>query len=746
MPLDGSRSDLDAACTGQAQTMGTTSCVMPDALFFEPHGVIEVLTELVPSLGSLAQELIQKLPARLRASPNLRAHCRAPWTKFYNLGQASTLPWVCPNSKNRLVALLFDVDHVEGPDLAWGLQCYFGLPHPIVVQDPFSGRSHIIVCLQKPIFIDQKADIQAMERINLAHSLLAIHLRATPLPHSSLVKWPFGRLDAVDGYLPGRCAIGNGVAPRHPDLWEAYQQAATGLCWQTDPGTGPVTIDAIVEALASTYAQHLLVDGQTCSTNKEDSIADLAGPPRLIVPTRVPGRRNNPVPSTLGRNCGLFDLVRAWAYAHVERNDARLLEEAQRLNTTETYRSLSYAETEPLDERETSIIVKSIGTFMRERYTGKGKRHPRDWAKGVSLTADNKRRLAGRATAAQRFKVVDERIRAARAAFAAEGQTPTLSALAQRAGVHRATVARHRADSRRRADSGCLGVVDAMLSGSAPVVTSEAHPDAPGCHETADTSQCEVADAPASGSSQAAPVSAGLSAPSSRRGLGLFGGRLERAGTRDGLVSPTTNPDAAGARGEASRSTLLDERIRCAVAAMVGSGSPMHVETLARIVSCSPRTLRRRPWLRLEMRQARETDSLVRCLKALTEEATTRGARTPSLPDVPWRLQGHPTVRAALAAAEVAVEQCREREISRETRLAGQRQREEDDRLLIDIARGPDADASFRRFIGGRTEYWDARVASCHREAARQNMTFARSRALKRLRMKWTEIKMELSS
>lgn len=364
-----------------------------------PHVLANALCEArhaAPHLSPLADRLLPWMPRRPSASQNLRSSCRDPASGPLLLEGAITCPWVCPNTEQGWNVLTADVDHADALDLCDDLAS-LGLPRPMIVMDPWSGRSHVWAPLETPVSYLPGARVSPQILADLACRLLAAYFRATPLPRGALVKNPWGRVDALIGQRLYR-----NPTPAVPLLWDAYQEAATGLMWHTIPGSGRFELRAIVEALVD--------------------YADVALPSR-----RGSWRRKKRGdPSWVSRNGYVFDLTRWWAYDREERDGGLIHDEAMRVNATLAI---------PLPASAIAATARSITRFMTTRFRPRAQRaerpgRGRDKAAGADLALQARQSLAGKVTGAACASATDTRILEAVGRFRDAGETFTQEQLA----------------------------------------------------------------------------------------------------------------------------------------------------------------------------------------------------------------------------------------------------------------------------------------------------------------------------
>lgn len=360
-----------------------------------------------PDLANLAEHMLPRMPRKPLASQTIRSITRDRHSDPFLIDQAVTLPWIALDSEQVTNAIAIDVDHDHGDERAQGLADYYGLPRPIVVQDPWSGRSHVLFMLAAPVPVTDAARVGPRILLDLAGRLLAAALGGTLLPRRSLAKSPWGLAENLIGARMRRTPT-----PAVPGLWEAYIESGSPLMWRTIPGEcHAYKLREIIAALADDFGEAI------------------AAPT-----TRQRFRKRRPEPSAMGRNCALFDAVRFWAYDHQERDGGAILDEAKRVNATFS---------NPLPASEVAATARSIAKFMANRYRPRSQgaaARGRDREAGADLDAPQRRGLAGRRTAADRAAATDARIAAAVAALRASGTPLTQAAVAESSGLSLRTV------------------------------------------------------------------------------------------------------------------------------------------------------------------------------------------------------------------------------------------------------------------------------------------------------------------
>lgn len=337
-----------------------------------------------------------RTPAWVPFSNNIKTESNYVSTDYEPRSDAINQPWVSFDAERWWNVLALDIDHSD-----W-LDPWLSLPRccrPHIVADPWSGRAAGLYVLRGPIFMDDPRQVKYARHVQ---RLAAQVFNATPLPHRTLTKNPWGVKFNLDSPLKRRTA-----EPSSGLLWDAYNDSKTTLCWSTLTGSPTVSL-------------HDLSD---CDQFRR-AADDLTG----AVLQRRPSER--PEPSELGRNCNVFDRLRFHAYDTGESNFEPLMREAERMNTR------------GLPESELRAIARSVSKFMRERY------RPEDQInRGVmgleksTIPLPVKQRLAAGRTNSVRADNTDHKLRQAVEHWPA-GRKLTQAALAAAAQVSLKTVKR----------------------------------------------------------------------------------------------------------------------------------------------------------------------------------------------------------------------------------------------------------------------------------------------------------------
>lgn len=218
------------------------------------------IQEKNPELLNLAKNIFPKLPRIVRASQNLKSINVEHSSHIFPLSQACDLPWVSFDSKDFRNVLLLDIDHSDGLELWEELPANI---RPHLVIDPWSGRSAGIFSLKTPILTKgQKQNFFG----NMCLQMLADYFKATPLPHGSLTKNPFGRSENVIGTLSRRTPV-----PTTGIIWEAFQQAENGLCWHTVQGCPEIELRDIVAHFSADYIDYTAKPTKKQFSKKEEN-------------------------------------------------------------------------------------------------------------------------------------------------------------------------------------------------------------------------------------------------------------------------------------------------------------------------------------------------------------------------------------------------------------------------------------------------------------------------------------------
>jgi hypothetical protein len=359
-----------------------------------------------PHLDRLAEQLLPWLDRPL-ASPNIRCLTEQKYSVVTDLGNALTMPWMMWDSWDCRTVIAVDADHPDALDRAAELSRRTGLPMPIVVADPYTGRSHVGWLLLTPVHVSARAKSGPLRLFEVAGQMLARAMGGSLMPHRALVKSPWGLATRLQGDLMHRDG-----GPGTPAVWEAYVASGSPLVWVTYPGDlRAVDLGEVIRAL----------DGEH---------GEPADPP-VVTPQAKPARKPKRAVDAAedgeeGRNCYVFEVVRLWAQANHER-DGRAIRD----KTAEVNRSLP----EPLSDREAAGVARSI-TRYRQRHFGSGE-VAREWQA-------YRGRQARASVAAKNGATVQQAIEK----LTKSGAKPTQAAVIEETGLSRSTVVRHWAQLR----------------------------------------------------------------------------------------------------------------------------------------------------------------------------------------------------------------------------------------------------------------------------------------------------------
>lgn len=340
--------------------------------------------------------LMLRCPTWMPCSDNIKTTSNHVSTSYELRPDAINQPWISFDSERWWNVLALDIDHNDWAD-PWESLPACCRPH--VVTDPWSGRAAGLYVLRAPICMDDPKQVKYARHVQ---RLAAQVFGATPLPHRTLTKNPWGIKFNLDSPLKRRTA-----EPSSGILWDAYSDSKTTLCWSTLTGSPTVSL-------------HDLFDCDQFRRAADDLITD--------TPRRRAAER--PEPSGLGRNCNLFDRLRFHAYDSGESDFNSLLTEAEQMNDG------------GLPESELRAIARSVSKFMSTRY-----RPAEQINRGVMnlenirIPLQTKQRLAAHRTNSVKADNTDHKLRQAIQHWPA-GKKLTQSALARAAQVGIATVKR----------------------------------------------------------------------------------------------------------------------------------------------------------------------------------------------------------------------------------------------------------------------------------------------------------------
>lgn len=364
---------------------------------------------LDPHLDPVALRWFPFMPIRTRCSANIRTTKGDRWSSVQLVHRALPRAWMAVNPERPshqpyeiVRALILDIDHLDALDLR-ELLAELGAPIPDLIICWWNGTAHAVLWLASPVLVGSDAPPKPQRALAYLAALLARALRATVLPYTGLMKNPWGRASGIDGPLRRRAP-----EPAFPLVWNAYQAAGSDAAWNFVPGSGPTMLIPAIEALAPRF-------GEEARQHRRPERAHHAREPEGEY---------------------LFDHLREWAYANVERDYDAILAAAYDINET-----LMTAEL-PCQVR---VTAKHVARFMQHRFHPAAQpRHRRDQAAGQGLTAEERRSLSGRVTSAGYRAETDAALAKAWAELQAVGTPITNKALAEKAGLSLRTVAGRR--------------------------------------------------------------------------------------------------------------------------------------------------------------------------------------------------------------------------------------------------------------------------------------------------------------
>jgi hypothetical protein len=376
--------------------------------FNRPKLLIDTLAECsnaTAHLDPLASFLLPLVPRKPLASQTIRAITRDRYSSPMLLNDAITCPWVSFDSDAFQNKIAIDIDHADIFDKLDRLPR--GCPIPHVVIDPDTGRAHAFIILRTPVFMGEGAREAPKYMLKLAGKLLAEALGGTLMPHKALIKSPWGLTRFLIGKKMKRTTAPNPLLLG----WESSEEP-TGLMWHTVPGEcKAVDLRDIIGALMPWFG------------------SDIEQVNRSY-------RKKRPEPSSLGRNCKLFDIVRFWAYDNVEKDSYKIEEFGHQVNQEFG---------DPLPNSEVRATCRSIARFMNTRYRprvshkiNKG----RDKGLNDGMTLQAKQALAGRITNQQRTSNTRLKVMTAVDVLGQKGIDITQKNVSHEAGLSVSTVKR----------------------------------------------------------------------------------------------------------------------------------------------------------------------------------------------------------------------------------------------------------------------------------------------------------------
>jgi len=356
-----------------------------------------------PLFGAFTAEVMPRLPRWVGASQTIRSTAPNKGSSRMRLQEGVLMPWVCLNTSRFVNAIAVDIDHADARQRLAAIPAEI---RPTWMEDPCTGRAHAVLLLKNPVCIGEDGAPGPQKLLRLAHRLLAAALDATLIPYGCLIKSPWGKHENLIGTLLHR-----------PSRTTTPAQSSSGtevtggrLLWRTHVGAPPVALREVVSLLMPKWQGSLAKD-QTASRGQADR-----------------------EPSSLGRNCALFDRVRWWCYDGVIRDPGEISAYAHWVNSTFPV---------PLPRSEVTSIARSITRFMNERYDGgRRDRRRRMTFSAEDLTTQQKQAEAGKRTAVLKQEKSRTLIVAALKGW--PDKTPlTQTALARATGLCERTIRRH---------------------------------------------------------------------------------------------------------------------------------------------------------------------------------------------------------------------------------------------------------------------------------------------------------------
>jgi len=346
-----------------------------------------------PHMSAIADILVPRLPRKVKASQNIKTDYKDKGSYLFTLTEGIDCPWISWDSADFWNVLALDVDHDEG------IQLWEELPpnlRPFLVVDPYSLRSAALFVLKTPVLTKRFGQLALAE---LAQQALADFFKATPLPHCTLTKNPFGLKASMQGNLQRRS-----MRPTGGIIWEMMKDSP--LVFHTLEGCNGIELRDIIHHFG-------------------DDI-------ELTKPARPRPEKvlfiNRGEASDLGRNCNLFDVLRAYCYDNKIENFAEIYMEAQNLNG------------DGLPDSELRSIAKSISKFMRTKYRPNTKKR-KVMKLSPALSEPEKQKISAHRTNAIRSENVDHKIHQAIRHWSSS-EPITQRSLADASGVGIATIKR----------------------------------------------------------------------------------------------------------------------------------------------------------------------------------------------------------------------------------------------------------------------------------------------------------------
>jgi len=281
-----------------------------------------------PEFATFSSQILGRCPRYVLASQTIRSTVLQKSSSQMRLQDGILMPWICLNTDNFVNILTFDIDHSCAREYLANIPAKI---RPTLVEDPVSGRSHAFLSLRSPVYIGHEAHQKPQKLLWLAHQLMAAALDATPLPYKSLIKSPWGLVENLIGNLVPREPSQNNRAA----LPDTSGPGGLKLLWRTEPGAGPSELRDVVSLLMPVWQN------------------------KIQKPAKIWLRYAEREPSSLGRNCSLFDQVRWWCYAGLVKDLREISAYAHQINRTFPA---------PLPGSEVEATVRSICKFMNFRH------------------------------------------------------------------------------------------------------------------------------------------------------------------------------------------------------------------------------------------------------------------------------------------------------------------------------------------------------------------------------------------
>ena len=383
---------------------------------------VALATARVPHLARVASLIIPLMPGRPQVSYTLKSDRPSSWREL--LWRAVDAPWIAYNTAEATNALTIDVDHDDYDLVAAAVAR--GVPPPVMtVINPASGHFQVTWWLADPVRTYAGAAAEPQHLLQRARDLARLALRGDPGMVNRLTRCPWA-------------------------VWDA-----------DEPRPVPVTLAEQALADMASPLRHVAVDEGGGAVRLADLVASLApwvdeldDERTAAAPTRRKAANDNPE----GRNCGLFDRLRLWAYPRVERDAAVIRAQAHIFN--------DYAD--PLPPKEVDQVARSVTRFMVNDYQGVGRADGKNRGvmglAGSGLPLEQRQRLAGQYGPRQRRAKTDGAVFVAAVALRDQGgPPPTQRRLAEVAGVSIDTIKR-----RWQAVLAHLATVPAAAPGAAP--------------------------------------------------------------------------------------------------------------------------------------------------------------------------------------------------------------------------------------------------------------------------------------